>query len=67
MLPKERNLEKAIENHIVSSGYEQGHSQEFDLQYCLFSDDLFRFLVDTQKDLINEFKFNERVLRSFYE
>lgn len=58
MLPKEINLEEAIENHLVSIGYEQGHSQEFDLQYCLFSDDLFRFLEATQKDLIDEFKYN---------
>ena len=54
MLPKERNLEESIENHLVSMGYEQGHSQEFDLQYCLFSDDLFRFLEATQKELIDE-------------
>ena len=58
MLPKERNLEESIENHLVSIGYEQGHSQEFDLQYCLFSDDLFRFLESTQKDLIDEFRAN---------
>ena len=58
MLPKERNLEESIENHLVSIGYEQGHSQEFDLQYCLFSDDLFRFLEATQKELIDEFKSN---------
>ena len=58
MLPKERNLEESIENHLVSMGYEQGHSQEFDLQYCLFSDDLFRFLEATQKELIDEFKSN---------
>ena len=32
MLPKERNLEESIENNLVSMGYEQGHSQEFDLQ-----------------------------------
>lgn len=61
MLPKERNLEEAIENYLVSIGYEQGHSQEFDLQYCLFSDDLFRFLEATQKDLIDEFKSNRGV------
>ena len=30
MLPKERNLEESIENHLVSIGYEQGHSQEFE-------------------------------------
>ena len=58
MLPKERNLEESIENHLVSMGYEQGNSQEFDLQYCLFSDDLFRFLEATQKELIDEFKSN---------
>ncbi len=58
MLPKERNLEESIENYLVSDGYEQGVSQEFDLQYCLFTEDLFRFLEATQKDLLDEFKFN---------
>ena len=58
MLPKERNLEEAIENHLVSIGYEEGHSQEFDFQYCLFTNDLFRFLEATQKDLLDEFKSN---------
>ncbi len=58
MLPKERNLEESIENHLVSIGYEQGHSQEFDLQYCLFTEDLFRFLEATQKDLMDEFRGN---------
>ena len=47
MLPKERNLEESIENYLVSTGYEQGHSQEFDLQYCLFTEDLFRFLENS--------------------
>lgn len=56
MLPKETNLEESIENFLVSSGYEQGVSQEFDLQYCLFSEDLFRFLEVTQKDKMDEFK-----------
>lgn len=56
MLPKERNLEEIIENHLVSIGYEQGHSQDFDLQYCIFTDDLFRFLEATQSDLMDEFK-----------
>jgi len=58
LLPKERNLEESIENHLVSIGYEQGHSQEFDLQYCLFTEDLFRFLEATQKDLMDEFRGN---------
>lgn len=58
MLPKERHLEESIENYLVSCGYEQGHSQEFDLQYCLFTEDLFRFLEATQKDLLDEFKSN---------
>ncbi|KGO15176.1 restriction endonuclease subunit R [Clostridium botulinum] len=58
MLPKERNLEESIENYLVSVGYEQGYSQEFDLQYCLFSGDLFRFLESTQKELLEEFRFN---------
>ncbi|MFD3156748.1 type I restriction endonuclease subunit R [Haloimpatiens sp. FM7330] len=58
MLPKEKNLEESIENYLVSSGYEQGVSQEFDLQYCLFTEDLFRFLKATQKDLVDEFKSN---------
>ena len=56
MLPKEINLEENIENFLVSSGYEQGVSQEFDLQYCLFTEDLFRFLEATQKDKLDEFK-----------
>ncbi|MFR4671314.1 MAG: hypothetical protein ACLT69_16040 [Intestinibacter bartlettii] len=38
MLPKEKNLEEAIENYLVSIGYEQGHSQEFDLSSCLFTE-----------------------------
>lgn len=58
MLPKERNLEESIENHLVSIGYEQGHSQDFDLQYCLFTEDLFRFLETTQKNLMDEFRGN---------
>lgn len=57
MLPKEINLEESIENYLVSSGYEQGGSTEFDLQYCLLKDDLFRFLESTQKDLLEEFKY----------
>ena len=52
MLPKEKNLEESIENYLVSTGYEQGHSQEFDFEYCLFTDDLFRFLENTQKELL---------------
>lgn len=58
MLPKEKNLEEAIENYLVSIGYEQGHSQEFDLSSCLFTEDLFRFLENTQKELLDEFKYN---------
>lgn len=58
MLPKEKNLEESIENYLISGGYEQGHSQEFNLQYSLFSEDLFRFLEATQKDLLDEFKSN---------
>lgn len=58
MLPKEKNLEGSIENYLISSGYEQGHSQEFDLQYFLFTEDLFRFLEATQKELIDEFRAN---------
>lgn len=56
MLPQEKSLEESIENYLVSVGYEQGYSQEFDLQYCLFAEDLFRFLEATQKDLLDEFK-----------
>ena len=56
MLPKEINLEESIENFLVSSGYEQGVSQEFDLQYCLFKEDLFRFLEATQKEKMDDFK-----------
>ena len=37
MLSKERNLEESIKNYLVSIGYEQGHSQQLDLQYCLFT------------------------------
>ena len=55
MLPKEINLEESIENFLVSSGYEQGVSQEFDLQYCLFKEDLFRFLEATQKEKMDDF------------
>ncbi|MCR1822071.1 type I restriction endonuclease subunit R [Terrisporobacter muris] len=58
MLPKEKHLEESIENHLVSIGYEQGHSQEFDLENCLFAEDLFRFLENTQKELLDEFKYN---------
>lgn len=57
MLPKEINLEESIENYLVSSGYEQGVTTEFDLQYCLIKDDLFRFLESTQKNLLDEFKY----------
>lgn len=58
MLPKEKHLEESIENYLIYYGYEQGHSQEFDLQYCLFTEDLFRFLEATQQDLLNQFKAN---------
>lgn len=58
MLPKEKNLEGSIENYLVSIGYEQGHSQEFDLSNCLFTEDLFRFLENTQSELLDEFKYN---------
>lgn len=56
MLPKEKNLEESIEDYLVSIGYEQGISHEFDLQHCLLKDDLFRFLEATQNELIEEFK-----------
>lgn len=56
MLPKEINLEEYIENYLVSTGYEQGCSQEFDFKYCLFTEDLIRFLNATQEDLLNEYK-----------
>ncbi|MBI6062018.1 type I restriction endonuclease subunit R [Clostridium perfringens] len=56
MLPKEIKLEEYIENYLVSTGYEQGCSQEFDFKYCLFTEDLFRFLNATQEDLLNEYK-----------
>ena len=59
MLPKEKHLEESIENHLVSIGYEQGHSQEFDLENCLFVEDLFRFLENTQSELFDEFKYNK--------
>lgn len=58
MLPKEKNLEESIENHLVSIGYEQGNSREFDIENCLFTEDLFRFLENTQKELLDEFKYN---------
>ncbi len=61
MLPKEKHLEESIENYLVSDGYEQGHSQEFNLEYCLFTEDLFRFLEESQKDLLDEFKSNKGV------
>ena len=55
MLPKEKHLEESIENHLVSIGYEQGHSQEFDLENCLFVEDLFRFLVNLDnKKMVNK-------------
>ncbi len=67
MLPKEKHLEESIENHLVSIGYEQGHSQEFDLENCLFVEDLFRFLEITQKELLDEFKYNrEAITKSLY-
>lgn len=68
MLPKEKHLEESIENHLVSIGYEQGHSQEFDLENCLFVEDLFRFLENTQKELLDEFKYNRgaNYKKSFY-
>ena len=56
MLPKERNLEESIENYLVSIGYEQGCSQDFNLENSLFIDDLFRFLENTQKELLDEFR-----------
>lgn len=58
MLPKEKNLEESIENRLVSIGYEQGNSREFDIENCLFTEDLFRFLENTQKELLDEFKYN---------
>ncbi|MEN2259560.1 DEAD/DEAH box helicase family protein [Paraclostridium benzoelyticum] len=58
MLPKEKHLEESIENHLVSIGYEQGNSREFDIENCLFTEDLFRFLENTQKELLDEFKYN---------
>ncbi|EPB8165926.1 type I restriction endonuclease subunit R [Clostridium perfringens] len=56
MLPKEIRLEEYIENYLVSTGYEQGCSQEFDFKYCLFTEDLIRFLNATQEELLNEYK-----------
>lgn len=45
---REIDLEVAIENHLVSIGYEQGTSHEFDYIYCILKEDLFRFLENTQ-------------------
>ena len=56
MLPKEKEFEELIEMSLLSSGYEKGSSSEFDLQNNLFLDDLFRFLENTQKEKIDEFK-----------
>lgn len=58
MLPKEKEFEELIEMSLLSSGYEKGSSSEFDLQNNLFLDDLFRFLENTQKEKIDEFKLN---------
>ena len=62
MLPKEKNLEEAIENYLVSIGYEQGHSQEFDLSSCLFTEDLFRFLENTQKNYLMSLNITEEAI-----
>ncbi len=58
MLPKEKDFEELIENSLLSLGYEKGSSSEFDLQNNLFLDDLFRFLENTQKEKLDEFKLN---------
>lgn len=56
LLPKEKDFEYTLENYLVSTGYEQGVSGDFDLEYCIFKTDLFRFLEQTQGELLDEFK-----------
>lgn len=56
MLPKEKDFENLIEKHLVATGYEQGSSYDFDLKYCLFKDDLFRFIEVTQGEQLEQFR-----------
>ena len=58
MLPKEKDLEILIEDYLVSAGYEQGSSTEFNIENSLFTQDLFKFIENTQKELLDQFKAN---------
>src|SRR5574344_860602 len=53
---KEKDIEEAIQNSLISSGFAQSVSSDFDRKNCINKVELFRFLEATQSDLVEEFK-----------
>lgn len=53
---REKDIEEAIENSLIKSGFVQSVSHDFDRKSCLNTKELFEFLEATQSELLNEFK-----------
>ncbi|WP_157352022.1 type I restriction endonuclease subunit R [Aliarcobacter butzleri] len=53
---KEKDIEEAIQNSLISSGFAQSVSSDFDRKSCINKIELFRFLETTQSELLEEFK-----------
>ena len=53
---KEKDIEEAIQNSLISSGFAQSVSSDFDRKSCINKKELFRFLETTQSELLEEFK-----------
>jgi len=53
---KEKDIEEAIQNSLIKSGFTQSVSRDFDRKSCINKVELFKFLEATQKELLEEFK-----------
>ena len=53
---KEKDIEEAIQNSLIKSGFAQSVSSDFDRKSCINKKELFRFLETTQSELLEEFK-----------
>ncbi len=52
----EKDIEKLIESSLIQNGYRQSKSEDFDKNYCINKKELVKFLEETQKELLEEFK-----------
>lgn len=53
---KEKDIEEAIQNALIKSGFAQSVSSDFDRVSCINKKELFKFLESTQNELLEEFK-----------